>query len=88
MALRFAAPGADHFAGLPLEYGDHDVPVVPAALAHAECTIHDRVDVNDHAVVFGAVERVCFRDGAPLAFHGGRFGDFADRGEEPVSWFF
>lgn len=88
LARRFAVRGADHFDGLPLEYGEHAVPVVPDALAHLECTILRTLDVGDHVVVFGAVERVCHRDGAPLAFHGGRFGEFTPSGEERVSWFF
>jgi flavin reductase (DIM6/NTAB) family NADH-FMN oxidoreductase RutF len=88
VAVRFAARGADHFAGLPLVYGDHAVPVVPEALAHLECSTSHTRHVGDHEVVFGDVVRVCFRDGAPLAFHGGRFGSFADAGEEVAPWFF
>lgn len=43
---------------------------------------------HDHVVVFGHVRSVCERDGDPLAFHGGRFADLADRADEPVHWFF
>lgn len=88
VALRFAARGADHFAGLPLVYGDHTVPVVPEALAHLECSISDSRHVGDHVVIFGEVGRVCYREGTPLAFHAGRFGSFTDHGEDPVPWFF
>ncbi|MFI0404315.1 flavin reductase family protein [Actinomadura sp. 3N508] len=88
IALRFAGRGEDHFAGLPLTYGEHDVPVVPDALAHLECTVDRRVEAGDHVVVFGAVRRTCDRDGPPLAFLGGRFGDFTGRGHQPQSWFF
>jgi flavin reductase (DIM6/NTAB) family NADH-FMN oxidoreductase RutF len=88
LALRFAVNGADHFAGLPLVYGCHAVPVVPEALAHLECLTSDTRSVGDHVVVFGEVERVCYSDGAPLAFHGGRFGSFTEQGEDPVPWFF
>jgi flavin reductase (DIM6/NTAB) family NADH-FMN oxidoreductase RutF len=88
IALRFARRGEDHFDGLSLEYGDHDVPVVPGALAHLECTVERHFEAGDHVVVFGSVTRVCDRPGAPLAFLGGRFGDLAERGHEPVHWFF
>jgi flavin reductase (DIM6/NTAB) family NADH-FMN oxidoreductase RutF len=88
LAVRFAVNGADHFAGLPLVYGRHAVPVVPEALAHLECSTSDTRRVGDHFVVFGEVKRVCYSDGAPLAFHGGRFGRFTAHGEDPVSWFF
>lgn len=88
IALRFARRGEDHFDGLPLSYGEHDIPVVPDALAHLECTVERHVEAGDHVVVFGQVQRVCDREGAPLAFLGGRFCDLSQRGEEPVNWFF
>jgi hypothetical protein len=34
------------------------------------------------------VESACDREGFPLAFLGGRFGDYADRGHDPLPWFF
>jgi flavin reductase (DIM6/NTAB) family NADH-FMN oxidoreductase RutF len=88
IALRFARRGADHFAGLPLSYGEHRIPVVPEALAHLECTVDRHLEAGDHVVVFGRVERVCERAGAPLAFLGGRFSDLTERGQEPEHWFF
>ncbi|WP_131739319.1 flavin reductase family protein [Actinomadura roseirufa] len=88
IALRFAGRGEDHFAGLPLSYGEHDVPVVPDALAHLECEVDRQVVAGDHVVVFGAVRRTCDREGVPLAFLGGGFGGFAGRGQSPHSWFF
>jgi flavin reductase (DIM6/NTAB) family NADH-FMN oxidoreductase RutF len=88
IALRFARQGEDHFAGLPLSYGEHPIPVVPDALAHLECTVDRHLDAGDHVVVFGRVGRVCDRAGAPLAFLGGRFSDLTERGQEPEHWFF
>ncbi|NMI01453.1 flavin reductase family protein [Pseudonocardia acidicola] len=88
IALRFARRGENHFEGLPLIYGDHSIPVVPDALAHVECTVDRQLVAGDHLVVFGAVQRVCDRDGEPLAFAGGRFADVAVRGHEPVHWIF
>jgi flavin reductase (DIM6/NTAB) family NADH-FMN oxidoreductase RutF len=88
IALRFAARGEDHFAGLGLEYGHHDVPVVPNALAHLECGVDRILDAGDHTVVFGAVTRVCVRDGDPLGFYGGKFSDIVQHGQEPEHWFF
>ncbi len=88
IARRFAGRGEDHFAGLPVNYGEHSVPVVPEALAHLECTVERHLDAGDHVIVLGTVQRTCQRDGQPLAFLGGRFGDYTDRGHEPVNWFF
>jgi flavin reductase (DIM6/NTAB) family NADH-FMN oxidoreductase RutF len=88
IARRFASPGTDHFAGLPVTYGDHDVPIVPNALVHLECAANQTVTAGDHLLVVGEVLRVCQRAGDPLAFREGLFGDFTDRGHEPVLWAF
>jgi flavin reductase (DIM6/NTAB) family NADH-FMN oxidoreductase RutF len=88
IALRFAQRGEDHFAGLDLEYDGHRVPVVPRALAHLDCDVDRILDAGDHTVVLGAVTDVCTRDGDPLGFYGGRFGDVVPYGHEPEHWFF
>jgi flavin reductase (DIM6/NTAB) family NADH-FMN oxidoreductase RutF len=88
IARRFAAPGTDHFAGLPVAYGDHEVPIVPNALVHLECAVDQTVTAGDHLLVVGKVDRVCQRAGDPLALREGLFGDFTDRGHEPVLWAF
>lgn len=88
IARRFASPGSDHFADLPVTYGDHDVPIVPSALVHLECAVDQTVTAGDHLLVVGEVLRVCQRAGDPLAFREGLFGDFTDRGHEPVLWAF
>lgn len=88
IARRFARAGEDHFAGLPLAYGEHAVPVVPAALAHLECQVLGAQGVGDHRVIFGLVTGVCQRSGDPLTFLRGRFGDFTGRDEDVPLWFF
>ncbi|WP_218010370.1 flavin reductase family protein [Actinomadura chibensis] len=88
IALRFAGRGEDHFAGLPLTYGEHDVPVVPNALAHLECTVDRTAKAGDHIVVFGAVERTCDREGPPLTFLSGHFGDYTPKNHNPHPWTF
>ncbi len=88
VAVRFAARGQDHFGRLPLEYGTHTVPVVPDALVHLECAVRQQVVAGDHLVVFGQVERVCRRPGAPLLFLSGRFGEVNVHGDEQRHWFF
>lgn len=87
VAMRFAKRGESHFEGLNLEYGEHAVPVVPRALAHVECDVHQVVEAGDHTVVFGLVTRTCTEEGQPLAFYGGRFGDITVD-NEVEHWFF
>ncbi|NBE50141.1 flavin reductase family protein [Streptomyces boluensis] len=88
LAMRFAKRGADHFQGLDVIHGRHQVPVIPDAFAHLECAVERHFTAGDHIVVIGEVLDVCERDGAPLGFLGGKFSDIAERGHEPVQWFF
>ena len=87
VAQRFARAGQDHFAGLPLDLGGHEVPVVPDALLHLVCSVTEVVAVGDHRVIFGEVRQMCQRDGRPLVFHAGRFGDFGRRDAADELWF-
>ncbi|RKT55590.1 flavin reductase family protein [Saccharothrix australiensis] len=87
LALRFARRGEDHFAGLEVIRGRHRVPVIPDAFAHLECDVERHFTAGDHVVVIGHVRHVCERDGQPLGFLGGRFGDVVDRGHDPAPWF-
>lgn len=88
IARRFARQGEDHFAGLPLEYGTHDVPVVPDALAHLECATEREIPAGDHVLFLAAVVASCEREGAPLAFYSGRFGEFTAGDDARIDWFF
>ncbi len=76
IARRFASRGADHFAGLPVEFGRHRVPVVPAAMTHLECDVEAVHPGGDHVIVLGRVRSLCAREGDPLLFFGGGFGAF------------
>lgn len=88
IARRFARGGTDHFAGLPLEYGRHEVPVVPDALAHLECTTEQELTAGDHVLYLGRIVRTCAREGEPLTFYGGSFGEFSPRDHGRINWFF
>jgi flavin reductase (DIM6/NTAB) family NADH-FMN oxidoreductase RutF len=83
----FARRGEDHFDGLDLPTAAGGVPLIPGALAQAVCSVDRVLDGGDHVVVLGAVEEVFHRDGAPLLFFGGTYGDFADRGDPAEFWY-
>ncbi|KTG31013.1 flavin reductase family protein [Haloferax profundi] len=54
-------PGTDEFEIVGLERREAttvDVPLVAAAKATMECTLHDTMDIGDHTVVFGHIERI------------------------------
>ena len=88
IALRFARRSEDHFGGLALEYGAHSVPVVPSAVAHVECAVEQEIAAGDHVIFLGRVLATCDREGQPLGFHAGRFGEFSHRGHDVAPWFF
>lgn len=88
VARRFAVPGEDHFAGLPPTHRPDNLPVIPGALAYLVCRVTQTHRVADHRVILGHVDCVDHRDGEPLAFMSGRFGDWTARGSDPVAWFF
>ena len=72
-----------HFARSGNDFSPHDgettpegAPALPGPLARFDCAAHAVHDGGDHAIVVGRVLRATFRDGAPLLFWGGLYGDF------------
>lgn len=84
----FARRGEDHFEGLDLPEHASGVPLIPGALAHVVCRVGQVVPGGDHEVVFGLVEDVFEREGSPLLFFGGTYGDYADRGRPADFWYY
>lgn len=88
IARRFAVRGGERFADGEFEGTPGGMPVVEGALAQAECVLHEHHVIGDHDVFFGRVTASRDRLGGPLAFLGGRFGDFRDFGHEELPWWF
>jgi flavin reductase (DIM6/NTAB) family NADH-FMN oxidoreductase RutF len=84
----FARRGEDHFDGLDLPLHECGAPLIPGALAHIVCKVGKVVDAGDHTVVFGLVQEVSQREGSPLVFFGGTYGDFSDRGRPADFWYY
>ncbi|RMF70299.1 MAG: flavin reductase [Alphaproteobacteria bacterium] len=72
LARRFAER-EDRFAGLPLERGLEDLPLIPEAIAVFECRRTAVHPGGDHWILLGEVMRVTTRPGRALAFHEGMF---------------
>lgn len=83
----FARQGEDHFSGLDLPTHPSGVPLIPGSLAQIVCTVERVVEAGDHVVAFGAIEDVKEREGAPLLFFGGTYGDYVDRGNTADFWY-
>ena len=74
LALRFARPGADKFAGLSLTL-DHGAPLLDRAIAHFVCDVRERLPGGDHSIFIGAVGHCRHAPGRrPLLYFASEFG--------------
>ncbi|MEX5729467.1 flavin reductase (DIM6/NTAB) family NADH-FMN oxidoreductase RutF [Rhodovulum iodosum] len=79
LANRFARSGGA-FEGLAME-GANDPPLIDEGwIARFLCTRAAVHEAGDHAIVVGHVEEVARREGPPLVFAGGAYGDFSPEG--------
>ena len=65
------------FEGLDWQPSHAGVPLIAGVLSCFECNREAVHDAGDHVVILGRVMRAHARDGAPLVFHGSRYGGFA-----------
>lgn len=72
---RFSRSG-DDFAGLEIGETPDGLPALPGCLARFDCRAEARHDGGDHAILVGRVLRAEMREGDPLLFWNGRYGDF------------
>jgi 3-hydroxy-9,10-secoandrosta-1,3,5(10)-triene-9,17-dione monooxygenase reductase component len=73
IAMQFARPSADKFAGVDTFTGLTGAPLVRGALAHVECRVWSRYPGGDHEIMLGEVVSLRRGDGAPLVFAAGAF---------------
>lgn len=81
LSRRFAAKGADRFAGLDYEYRTAG-PALTGAVAWIECRLLEERDAGDHTIVLAdvvALETPDSRVPQPLVFFRGNYGSFLDR---------
>ncbi len=76
-ALRFATRGADKFGGFEVEHGAATgMPLIPGAMVHLECRMHDRLPGGDHTILVGEVVYAHHEDVPPMLHHNRLFGGF------------
>jgi 3-hydroxy-9,10-secoandrosta-1,3,5(10)-triene-9,17-dione monooxygenase reductase component len=73
LAQRFATRGADKFAGLLVERGPGDIPLLDGCAARFQCRTAYRYEGGDHVIFVGAVIAFDQFDRPPLVFHGGEY---------------
>lgn len=73
LAEQFAADDANNFAGLQVECGFDDVPLLHDVAMRLECRVADAVPAGDHVILLGEVVRVRTGPGEPLVYLGHGF---------------
>ena len=69
-AWRFASRGTDKFSGFESVPGPKTgLPLVPGALVHLECRMHERLPGGDHTILIGQVLTAQTDDGAAPLLH-------------------
>lgn len=71
---RFASKGIDKFAGLKLDLGPGDIPLLAGCTARFECRTSFQYEGGDHVIFVGEVVNLTHSERPPLIFHGGRYG--------------
>jgi 3-hydroxy-9,10-secoandrosta-1,3,5(10)-triene-9,17-dione monooxygenase reductase component len=78
LALRFARPAPDKFAGVPLESG-RDLPVLEDAIAYFVCDVQESFPGGDHSIFIGLVRDCRTQSGKrPLLYFRSGFGALHD----------
>lgn len=72
---RFATRGEDKWAATAAPAGENGAPLLEGALAHIECSLHQRVEAGDHIIFICRVTRFGTPGGTkePLVFFKGRY---------------
>lgn len=82
IANAFAAKAPEKFEGIAVVAGpETGLPLIPEAVAHLECRMHQQVPAGDHTILIGEVVAAVVSDGEPLVYHNRRFGLFRGHDE-------
>ena len=74
LSTRFASKTPDRFAGLDLERGPDDIPMLANCSARFTCRTAFQYEGGDHVIFVGEVVEFTHSRSGPLVFHGGRYG--------------
>lgn len=73
LSQRFARRGEDKFAGLEVETGHGDIPLLKGCSARFECRTAFQYEGGDHTIFVGEVLKFDRSDAPPLVFHSGKY---------------
>jgi flavin reductase ActVB len=75
LSTQFATKGSEKFDGVTLESSTElALPLIPEAVVHLECRMHQTIPVGDHTILVGHVVGAVVNEGEPLVFHARRYG--------------
>ncbi len=72
---------AQGFGAVAWTEGPDGLPLLDGCLSRLICGREAVLDAGDHAIILGRVREGQRRDGPPLVFQGGRYGQFLPAGE-------
>lgn len=81
LCKQFSARDGDRFAGMELEAGLNDLPLLKRYLARLQCEMHAQHDAGDHTIIVGHVRRLDRLNGIPLIFYRGALSAFDARND-------
>src|SRR5450756_1600886 len=81
LAVRFATPSEDRFAGVAWTPGLGNAPILTDSVANFQCRAADRYYGGDHVIFLGAVEAYAYNRQEPLLFARGGYGRFLGAGD-------
>jgi len=84
LSLTFATRGADKFAGLVLERGKGEIPLLGGCSARFQCRTAFNYEGGDHVIFVGEVQAFDHFNRPPLVFHSGRYAVTVERPAEPA----
>ncbi|WP_206081048.1 flavin reductase family protein [Marinobacter orientalis] len=73
LAMQFARPAEDKFAGVDVRSSAEGVPLLVESLARLECRVEFTRVAGDHLLIVGRVLRFASEEGKPLLFYQGSF---------------
>lgn len=86
LALRFATRAIEKFEGVAIRYGSATgLPLIPEAVVHLECRMHQTVPIGDHTILVGEVVGAVVAEGEPLVTHNRQYGAFLERRRDTVA---
>ena len=82
LSQAFAKSGTDKFAGLNIEPGLGEAPLLSDCAARLECSLHAKHPAGDHVLFIAEVKRLSSDpDSKPLVYHGGCYAALSDKPE-------